>query len=228
MTAKSRTVVGRKVKKLRIQGLLPGNIYGKKVKSQAVSVDEKVFRGVFATAGETGLVDLMLEGKKLPVLIHNVSYHPITNQIIHADFYQVDLKEKVTANVPLAVTGEAPAVKDKTGVLLTNLDELQVEALPQDLPDRIEVDISGLVKIDDAVKVTDLKVSDKIKILTDTELEVVKIGPLTVKEKIEEPPVVIPAEGEAAEAQVEGVAAEGKTAEDQGQPAPQEKKEKQG
>ena len=166
LPAKLRTVLGRKIKQLRKQGLLPANIYGKKVKSQAVSVDAKKFAEVFSKAGETGLLELELDGKKLPVLIHNVSYHPVTNQTLHADFYAVDLKEKVEANVPLLIIGESPAVKDKTGVLLINLDELHVEALPQDLPEKIEVDIANLVKLDDAIKVADLPVSDKIKILT--------------------------------------------------------------
>ena len=185
LPAKLRTVLGRKIKQLRKQGLLPANIYGKKVKSQAVSVDAKKFAEVFSKAGETGLLELELDGKKLPVLIHNVSYHPVTNQTLHADFYAVDLKEKVEANVPLLIIGESPAVKDKTGVLLINLDELHVEALPQDLPEKIEVDIANLVKLDDAIKVADLPVSDKIKILTDLELEVAKIAPLVVKEKVE-------------------------------------------
>ena len=152
-------------------------------------------------------MELELDGKKLPVLIHNVSYHPVTNQTLHADFYAVDLKEKVEANVPLLIIGESPAVKDKTGVLLINLDELHVEALPQDLPEKIEVDIANLVKLDDAIKVADLPVSDKIKILTDLELEVAKIAPLVVKEKVEEAPVTVAVEGEEGEA-AEAVAGE--------------------
>ena len=207
LPAKLRTVLGRKIKQLRKQGLLPANIYGKKVKSQAVSVDAKKFAEVFSKAGETGLLELELDGKKLPVLIHNVSYHPVTNQTLHADFYAVDLKEKVEANVPLLIIGESPAVKDKTGVLLINLDELHVEALPQDLPEKIEVDIANLVKLDDAIKVADLPVSDKIKILTDLELEVAKIAPLVVKEKVEEAPITVAVEGEEGEA-AEAVAGE--------------------
>ena len=186
---------------------MPANIYGKKVKSQAVSVEAKKFAEVFSIAGETGLVELELGSKKLPVLIHNVFYHPVTNQTLHADFYAVDLKEKVAANVPLVIIGEAPAVKDKSGVLLINLDELHVEALPQDLPEKIEVDIANLVKLDDAIKVADLPVSDKIKILTDLELEVAKIAPLVVKEKVEEVPITVTPEGEEAKA-AEAVAAE--------------------
>src|SRR3989338_3264861 len=172
LSAKTRTVLGRKIKQLRKQGLLPANIYGKKVKSQAVSVEAKKFAEVFSIAGETGLVELELGSKKLPVLIHNVFYHPVTNQTLHADFYAVDLKEKVAANVPL-------------------------------------VDIGNLVKLDDAIKVADLPVSDKIKILTDLELEVAKIAPLVVKEKVEEVPLAVTAEGEGEAAETsEALAAE--------------------
>ena len=118
----------------------------------------------------------------MPVLIHNISYHPVTGAPLHADFYNVDLKEKVTANIPLELVGESPAVKDKTGVLLTILNELEVEALPQDLPERITVDIKGLKTVDEAVKIKDLKISPNIRIINDSELEVVKIAPLVSKE----------------------------------------------
>lgn len=182
LTANKRNVLGRKVKQLRTQGFLPANIYGKKVKSQAVQVNLKDFTSVFAKSGETGLVDLALDGKKLPVLIHNIAYHPVTGSPLHADFYQVDLKEKVTTKVPLEIVGEAPAVKDKTGVLLTIIDELEVEALPQNLPDKISVDVSLLTAVDMGIKVKDLAPNPLVKILTDIELEIVKIAPAVSKE----------------------------------------------
>ena len=144
LSAQIRKVVGRKVKNLRSQGILPANVYGKKIKSQSISVPLKEFLKVFSETGETKLVDLQLDGKKLPVLINNVSLHPLNGSPLHADFHQVDLKEKVTAHVSVAILGEAPAVKEKLGVLLTNLDELEVEALPADLPEKIEIDVSLL------------------------------------------------------------------------------------
>lgn len=203
LSANKRNVLGRKVKQLRTQGFLPANIYGKKVKSQAVQVNLKDFTLVFAKSGETGLVDLALDGKKLPVLIHNIAYHPITGSPLHADFYQVDLKEKVTTKVPLEIAGEAPAVKDKTGVLLTIIDELEVEALPQDLPDKISVDVSQLTAVDMGIKVKDLAPNPLVKILTDIELEIVKIAPAVSKEaekELEEAEAQKQAEAAAAEA----------------------------
>lgn len=177
-----RTVLGRKVKKLRKDEIVPANVYGKKVKSLAVQVVEKELAPVFAKAGETGLIELDVEGEKRPVLIHNVQYHPVTQQPIHIDFYQVDLKEKVVAKVPLLVVSEAPAVKDKLGVILNILSEVEVEALPADLPEKIEVDVKNLTAVGQTIKVADLKVSDKVKILTDNNLEIVKIAPLVSKE----------------------------------------------
>lgn len=180
--AQKRTALGRKVKKLRQDGLLPANIFGNKIKSQAVSVGAKEFIKIFSQTGETVLLELDLEGKKLPVLVNNVTYHPVTGNSLHVDFHQVDLKEKVTANVPLEIVGEPPAVKDKIGVLLSNISEIEVEALPQDLPEKIEIDVSMLKAVDEAIKVADLKISGQIKILTDPDQEVVKIAPLVSKE----------------------------------------------
>lgn len=182
LIANKRTVSGRKVKQLRKQGFLPANLYGKKIKSQSVQVALKDFSKTFHGAGETGLVELTIEGKKLPVLIHNLQYHPVTDQILHADFYQVDLKEKISAKVPLEIVGESPAVKDKLGVLLNILSEIEVEALPADLPEKIKIDIHTLDAVDKSIKVGDLKLDEKIKILSDQSLEVVKIATLVSKE----------------------------------------------
>lgn len=182
LKAKKRTLLGRKVKKLRKEGLIPANVYGKKVKSEAIEVEEKEFTEVFTKAGETAIVNLVLDGKDHPVLIHLVQHDPVTRFPLHIDFFQVDLKEKVTAKVPLVIVGESPAVKDKIGVLLHILSEVEIEALPADLLEKIEVDVSSLSAVDQLIKVGELKVSDKVKILTDANLDVVKIAPLISKE----------------------------------------------
>jgi len=182
LKAVKRTLVGRKVSSLRKQGITPANIYGKNIKSAAVQVNVKDFIQVFKQAGETGLVELQLEDKKLPVLIHNIQVDPITEEPLHVDFYQVNLKEKVNAAVKLDIIGESVAVKDKIGVLLNLLSEIEVEALPGDLPENIKVDVSNLKTVDETIKVKDLKLSDKVKIITDGELDVVKVVPLVSKE----------------------------------------------
>jgi len=182
LKAVKRTLVGRKVSSLRKQGITPANIYGKNIKSASVQVNVKDFIQVFKQAGETGLVELQLEDKKLPVLIHNIQVDPITEEPLHVDFYQVNLKEKVNAAVKLDIIGESVAVKDKIGVLLNLLSEIEVEALPGDLPENIKVDVSNLKTVDETIKVKDLKLSDKVKIITDGELDVVKVVPLVSKE----------------------------------------------
>lgn len=182
LQAQSRSVVGRKVKHLRVEGKIPGNVYGKGVKSTAVEVPQKEFMNLYQVVGETGLVDLHIGSDKRPVLIHNVQFHPLNSAPLHIDFYQVNLKQKVAANVPIEIVGEAQAVKDKAGVLLQLIGELHVEALPADLPDRISVEVTPLKAIDEVIKVKDLKVSDKVKILTNFDTDVVKIAPLISKE----------------------------------------------
>lgn len=182
INAQKRSISGRKVQQLRKQGFLPANVYGKKIASSAVQVTIKDFTPVFAKAGGSGLVELAFGDKKLPVLIHNVQHHPVTHVPLHADFFQVDLKEKITAKVPVILTGEAKAVKDKRGVILTILSELEVQALPADLPEKIEVDITHLATIDEAIKVADLKVNDRVKIIAGSNLDIVKVAPLVSKE----------------------------------------------
>lgn len=183
-----RKIFGKKVKNLRKQGILPANIYGKNIKSLSVQLPVKDFDSVFEEIGETGLLELAVVGedKIRPVLIHNVQLDPVSSQLIHADFFQVDLKEKVTTMVPLEIVGEALAVKDKKGVLLHTLNEVEVEALPTDLPEKIEVDVSALSEVDQEAKVGELKVPSGVTILTDSGLVVCKIGPLVTAEMEEE------------------------------------------
>jgi len=189
LTAEKRQTLGRKVKSLRREGLLPANLYGKKVKSTAVQVDLKSFLNTFKESGETGLINLTIKGEKKtrPVLIHHVQFQPVSEQPIHADFYQVDLKVKVTTEVPIELIGESPAVKEKLGILIQPLTEVEVEALPADLPDKLELDISDLKKVDETVTVADLKMPVSVKVLTLKEEVLAKIEPLAKEEEIAPP-----------------------------------------
>lgn len=183
LQAKKRAVTGRKVKQLRKQGLLPGNIYGKKVKSQAVEIPVTEFRKIYRQTGETKIVELALNDKDIhPVLIHNVQIDPLTRSPIHADFYQVDLKQKVKTNVPIKLMGISPAVEQKLGLLLQTLNEVEVEALPSDLPENLTIDVSSLTGVDQEFKVSDLKIPSGVTILTSPSLGIVKVGKLISKE----------------------------------------------
>lgn len=183
LTAQKRTILGRKVKKLRGEGLIPAHVFGHKVKTVHVQVKGSDFAKVFEKAGETGIVDLAIDGEKRPVLIRNVQVHPVTDVPLHIDFYQVNLTEKVKVNVPLEVIGESPAVEKKIGLLLTPVSEIEIEALPQDLPEKIEVDVAKLANVGDEVKVANLKIDQtKITLHTPEDLVVAQIGELVTKE----------------------------------------------
>lgn len=182
LTATKREVVGRKVKKLRASGQIPATVYGKKVASVSIAVPADAFAKTYDEAGETGLVELSVSGAVRPVLIHTVQKDPVTGETLHIEFHQVDLKEKVHTRVPLVLVGESPAVAEKRGVVLTILDEIEVEALPTDLVDKIDVDVSGLSEVNQEVKITDLKIPKGLTVLSDAELTVVKVGSLVSKE----------------------------------------------
>lgn len=182
LTATKREVTGRKVKKLRRAGQIPATVYGRNMKSTSVAVASDAFAKTYEQAGETGLVELSIDGKVHPTLIHAVQRDPVTDAILHVEFYQVNLKEKVRTHVPLVLSGEAPAVAEKKGVLLTILDEVEVEALPTDLVDKIEVPVSGLSEVGQEVTVRDLAIPAGITILSDLALTVAKIGPLVTRE----------------------------------------------
>lgn len=196
LRATTRKESGHKVKHIRKQGLLPATIYGKNIRSESVSVPLGDFTNTYDKAGETGLIELSLEGKVRPVLIHNVQKHPISGELLHAELMQVNLKEKVHTRVPIDFVGTAPAVSDKVGTLLELLDELEIEALPTDLPEKISVDVSGLAEVNQEIKVKDVTVPAGITVLTDKDVSLVRIGELITQEEEPEQPVSAPAEGE--------------------------------
>lgn len=201
LKAEKRTVTGRKVKNLRREGLLPGNIYGKSEASQALQLNVKDFEKAYKQAGETGLVELSVAGDVKHVLISNIHVNPVTDEFLHVDFRQVSLKEKVLANVPVEIVGEAQAEKDGIGTLVVQLNEVEVEALPLDLPESFNVDVSGLVEVDQAIFVKDLKYDkQKVEIKADLEAIVAKIEPPQKEEVVEAPVVEEGTEGEAAPA----------------------------
>lgn len=190
LVAEKRKITGRKVKVLRRQGFLPANVYGKEVKSLTVQLETKSFLPIYQQVGETGIVELKVGGepKARPVLIHNVQLEPVSGELVHTDFYQVDLKKKVSAEVPIELIGESPAAKEKIGILIQPLTEVEVEALPTDLPDKLEVDISSLKAVDDAVSVADLKIPEGVKVLTSEKEILVKVEPLAKEEVVAPPP----------------------------------------
>lgn len=205
LKAEERKVLGRKIKKLRREGTLPGNLFGKKIKSVSLQLPMIDFEKVYKEAGETGLIDLEVGGSVHPVLIHHLQISPVTGVYLHADFHEVSLTEKTTAKVPVVITGEAPAIVQGLGVLINPISEIEVEALPQDLPESIIVDISKLEAVDQGITIADLKLDSKVTVKADPAEIVVKIGPLE-KEEVAPAPV----EGEITAEGSETPVAEGK------------------
>jgi large subunit ribosomal protein L25 len=188
LKVQKRSITGRKVKNLRDQALIPAIIYGREIDSLNVKIDLHDFNETFKRVGETSLVDVKVKGekKKRPVLLKNFQYHPINDQLIHLDLHQVDLSQKVTAEVPVELVGKSPAAESGEGVLVQLVDQLEVEALPTELPDKFIVDVSELEEVDDAVTIADLeKVSKDVEIKTEKDQILAKVEPLL--EEIEEP-----------------------------------------
>lgn len=180
LTAQERSVLGKKVKKLRKEGKLPGHVFGKGLETESVTVLGKEFLKIFHQAGETGLIDLKIGKEKVrPVLIREVQYDPVEGSPIHIDFYQVNLSQKVKVSVPLVLIGEQPeVVKLGEAIVLQTVNEVEVEALPTDLVEKIEVDISTLLAIDDAITVGQLNYErSKLTLHAPEDEIVVKLAP---------------------------------------------------
>jgi large subunit ribosomal protein L25 len=167
LVAQMRTQFGREVKQVREKGLVPAELYGHGIKNEHVSIVKKEFIRVYKKAGESTLIDLVLDAKKHPVLIHDVQHNPITDEIESVDFYQVRLDQKIRLKVPVSFIGEAPAVKEKGGVLVKALSEVEVEALPAELPHQIEVDLKALTEIGSSFAVGQIKVPASVRVLVD-------------------------------------------------------------
>jgi large subunit ribosomal protein L25 len=165
LSAQPRTKIGREAKILRREGLLPAVLYGKNVETIPVQIDYLAFEKLYRQAGESTLITLNLDGKPIKVIIHAVSKHAVSDRYDHVDFHQVNLTEKVEAEIELLFEGIPPAVKDLGGVLVKSLDHLKVEALPQDLVAHIVVDISGLKSFEDIIHVSDLKLPSTFTVL---------------------------------------------------------------
>lgn len=202
-----REVLGKKVKALRREGLTPGNIYGRGVESRAVQADTPTLVQLLRTAGRNAIVTLTVHGEDAPrsVMMRGVQKHPVTDVILHVDFYQVSLTEKMRAEVPLVLVGTAPAVTELGGILLQSMDRVSVEALPGDIPAHFELDVSRLEKFDDALHVSDLELGPNVTLLSDPEYVIGKVAAPRLAAELE---AEAEAEAEAAAAEAAEAAAE--------------------
>lgn len=188
LTAKLRNDTGKKVQKLRKQGIIPAVLYGPKVKSCHIELNQKEFDKVYKDAGESSLISLEIDKKKHSVLIHQVQLEPVSLTIMHVDFLAPSLTEEISAHVVLVLEGEAPAVKELGGTLIKNISEIEVKALPEKLPHEIKVDVTSLKTFEDNIAVKDIIVPEGVKILKDQEDIVAFVAaPEKVEEELQKP-----------------------------------------
>jgi len=172
LTAQIRSEKRRKVKKLRKEGFLPAIVYGKGIENLPIKVSYRDFKKIYQKAKEGRIINLKVKNDKereFFTLIREVQKDPLSDQFIHADFYQLPKREEVTTVVPLKFEGEAPAEKNLGGVLIKNIHELKIKALPKDLIFSIKVNLSSLKSFEDVIKVKDLKIPSNVKILANPE-----------------------------------------------------------
>jgi large subunit ribosomal protein L25 len=170
---------------LRKEGKLPAVIYGRSEESTPISVNRKVFEKLYREAGESTVITLNGLGAAKDALIHEVVFHPVSGEPVHADFYAIQKGQTVTVSVPLEFEGVSPAVKDFGGTLVKVMHEIEIECEPKDLPQEILVDISVLKNLEDKIEVKDLKLPPSARIFIDLEEVVVLVT--TAEEEPAEP-----------------------------------------
>jgi len=191
-----REILGKKVDALRKEGLVPAEVYGHGFENIHLSVSAKDFTKIFKEVGESTIINLIFESKRMPVLIQEVTFDAVSDQILSIDFRYIRTDEKLRVAIALNFIGEAPAVKESGGVLIKAVHEIEVESLPADLPHNIEVDLSQIENIGDSIHIKDLKVGRGVKILVDSETVVAtvtepakeeEVAPISVEDvKVEE------------------------------------------
>ncbi len=197
LDAQSRTLSGKKVHQLRVQGLVPAVIYGARVEPVNVQIPYRALEVTLMKAGGTRLINVNFDGKTQSVITRAVQRDILRGTILHVDFLAVDASTRIRADVQIHLVGESPAVQTRVGNLLHQTSTLSIEAVPADLIDAVEVDISGLKEIGDAIHVRDLNINPNITVLNDPDELVVRVN--AIREITEE---VTEGEGAAAEPEV--------------------------
>ena len=184
----TREVLGKKVRFLRRQGITPVHIFGHGIESMALQCDTALLKHVLAQAGQTRLISLKLDKGKEPrkVVTREIQREPRSGELLHVDFYQVRMEEKIRVDVPIIPVGEAPALKIKENFIMQELDNLTVECFPDEIPTSVELDVSSLTEAGQMIHVKDIALDDKITVLNNPEQPVIRISARAVEELIEE------------------------------------------
>lgn len=186
LNAERRTLVGKQVKALRREGKLPAVVYGHHLQALPITLDAREANRVLAGITSSHLLSINVQGELHTALVREKQRHPVRGDLLHVDFLAVSMTEKLRTTVVIQLEGEAPAVKEKDGLLVTGVEELEVECLPADLPERIVVDISILKDVGDTIYVRDVQLPPEIEVLTDPdEMVVLVTAPVTEEEMVE-------------------------------------------
>jgi len=184
----SREILGKKVRFLRRQGIIPLHLFGHNVESIALQCDEAQLKRVLAQAGKTRLISLKLDKGKRPrnVVVREIQREMRTDGLLHVDLYQIKMTEKIRVEVRVVVVGEAPALKSKENMLLQELNSLTVECLPDEIPASVKVDLSSLAERAQVIRVEDVILNKDITVLNAPELVVIRISSRIRREEVEE------------------------------------------
>ena len=203
----TRSVLGKRSKRLRRDGVLPANVYGRGLDSVAVQLPRRDAEALLDEHGLNALIEIDVEGEgeQRPVVVRAVQRHPLTRELQHLDFYQVDLTRPIQAMVQVTLVGESPAVHTYQGIVITGADRVSVQALPAEMPAHLELSIESLEELDAQLTVGDLVTPPGVEVLTEPEIMLVRVArPRLVEEAVQEAELlegeegVPPAEGEAA------------------------------
>jgi len=186
LKVEKREILGKKADSLRKQGLLPAELYGHGVVNLHLSINAKEFERVYKEAGENTVINVEVDGVKKPVMIYDVQLHPLRGSVEAVDLYEVKMDEEIEAPVPLEFIGESAPVKEGLGVFIEAMDEIEVEAFPADIPQKITVDVSILKAVGDSIYVKDLPITAKYKFTVDGETVVASVAELQKEEEIVE------------------------------------------
>ena len=184
LAAKTREITGKKVRALRKEGMIPAELYGHGIKNVHLTVASKEFNKIFKEAGSTSVVTLLVDKEKRPAMIHDIGRDSVTGDIIYVDFHQIRMDEAITARVPFEFVGDAPAIKEKGAVLNKSMTEIEVEALPNNMPRSIVVDLSSLDDLDKTIYIKDLPQIKGVKFLIAPETAVVTATPPAPEEVV--------------------------------------------
>jgi len=188
LSAQVRTVTGKQVRRLRREGWVPAVLYGSDAQSRPLQVPAAEAEEVIDQAGTSHLITLSISGESSPlqVLVRGLQRDPIRRNLLHVDFYRVEMDKPITMEIPIVLVGSSPVVDRREGILLQGKQTLEIECLPRDLIEAVEVDLSTLTEVDQQITVGDLALPPSIRVLDDPDEMIVRVTPLEVTEELEE------------------------------------------